>query len=63
MNGNDIMSDKDRILIEKAWNTHCSDWNSISSLINQAESKEAKERLRVIRNYKYHMDEYECGLL
>lgn len=56
------MSEKDKDLIAKARATNCIDWSSIDELIEQAESPEAKERLRVIRNHKYHLEEYKCGL-
>ena len=56
------MSEKDKDLIAKARATNCIDWSSIDELIEQAESPEAKEHLRVIRNSKYHMEEYKSGL-
>lgn len=56
------MSEKDRMLIERANNTSCYDWYSISSLILEAESEEAKQKLEQIRNNKYHMEEYKSGL-
>lgn len=56
------MSEKDKALIEKAWKISCFEWNEIDSLIEQAESPEAKEELKVIRNHKYHLEEYKCGL-
>lgn len=56
------MSEKDKILINQAWKISCFNWSEIDNLIEQAESPEAKEKLRVIRNYKYHLEEYKCGL-
>lgn len=56
------MSEKDKALIDRAWKISCFDWGEIDNLIEQAESPEAKERLRVIRNCKYHEEEYKCGL-
>lgn len=57
------MSDKDKKLIEQARATNCIFWSSINELIEQAESPEDKEQLRVIRNSKYHIEEYKSGLL
>lgn len=56
------MSDKDKALIDRAWKISCFSWGEIDNLIEQAESPETKERLRVIRNNKYHLEEYKCGL-
>lgn len=56
------MSEKDIDLILKARATNSKDWSIIDELIEQAESPEAKEHLRVIRNSKYHMEEYKSGL-
>lgn len=56
------MNEKDKALIDKAWSISCYNWSEIDSLIEQAERPEAKERLMVIRNHKYHLEEYKCGL-
>ena len=56
------MSEKDKALIDRAWKISCFNWSEIDNLIEQAESPEAKERLRVIRNYKYHLEEFKCRL-
>ena len=56
------MSEKDKALIDRAWKISCFNWSEIDNLIEQAESPEAKERLRVIQNHKYHLEEYKCGL-
>lgn len=56
------MSEKDKALIEKAWKISCFNWVEIDNFIEQSESPEAKEELKVIRNYKYHLEEYKCGL-
>ena len=56
------MSEKDKQLIAKANSLNCIDWSLIEGLIEQAETEEAKERLRTIRNDKYHLEEYKCGL-
>ena len=52
----------DQELIEKAWQTHCTDWDTIDGLIRQASTEETKEQLRSIQSYKYHQEEYICGL-
>ena len=56
------MSEKDKALIDRACKISCFNWSEIDNLIEQAESPEAKERLRVIRNHKYHLEEYKCRL-
>lgn len=56
------MSEKDKELIKQAWAISCFDWYEIDGLIEQAESPEAKEELRTVRNHKYHMEEYKSGL-
>lgn len=56
------MSDKDKALIDRGWKISCFNWGEIDNLIEQAESPEAKERLRVVRNHKYHEEEYKCSL-
>lgn len=56
------MSEKDKQLIAKANSLNCIDWSMIDGFIEQAETEEAKEKLRTIRNYKYHLEEYKCGL-
>lgn len=55
------MSDKDKALIDKAYTIPAWEWDSISKLIEQAESPRAKEELRIIRNRKYHIEECRCG--
>lgn len=57
------MSDKDKMLIEKAREINCTEWYLIGSLIEQAESNEAKERLHIIQSSKYHTEEYYAGIL
>lgn len=56
------MNERDKRLINTAWNVSCSRWYEINSLIEEAESTEAKEKLTTIRNYKYHIEEYTNGL-
>lgn len=57
------MSDKDKRLIGEAENTSCFVWFEIEDLMDMAESREAKERMRVIMNKKYHEEEAFAGLL
>lgn len=57
------MSEKDKMLIEKAREVSYIDWYTIDELIEQAESNEAKERLHSIRSLKYHTEEYHAGIL
>ena len=51
------MTEKDKELISKAWGMCCTQWNLIEGMIDEAESDEAKERLRVIAVSKYHREE------
>lgn len=57
------MSEKDKLLIDKANKIICFEWGKIDILIEQAESLEAKEILRGIQNRLYHLEEYSCGVL
>lgn len=57
------MTDKDKMLIEKAREVSCIDWYTIDELIEQAESNEAKEWLHSIQSSKYHTEEYHAGIL
>lgn len=57
------MTQRDKDLIERAWSVHFTEWFLIDELINQAESEEAKERLRTIRSFKYHREEFSAGCL
>lgn len=50
------MTEKDYELIKKAWSIRFIDWSLIDNFIYEAATNEAKERLRVIRNYKYHLE-------
>lgn len=56
------MSNNDMQLINQAWDINPMRWYDIDALIDKAESAEAKEELRSIRNYKYHIEEYKSGL-
>lgn len=57
------MSEKDKSLIEQARKTSYIEWYLISDLIEQAESREAKEMLHSIQSSKYHTEEYYTGVL
>ena len=57
------MSEKDKKLIADAEKLHYSDWYKIDAMMEQADSEEAKERLRIIRSSKYHEEEYYCGVI
>lgn len=57
------MTEKDKELISKAWGMCCTQWNLIEGMIDEAESDEAKERLRVIAVSKYHREEAMAGCL
>lgn len=52
------MSNRDRKLIEQAEGVSCFVWFEIEPLIEQAESREAKEKIRLIMNKKYHEEEF-----
>lgn len=51
------MSDKDRNLIDRAWEISYLNWGSIDMLIEQAESDEAKSKLLMIQKHKNHLEE------
>lgn len=57
------MSEKDKKLIADAEKLHYSDWYKIDDMMEQADSEEAKERLKIIRSSKYHEEEYCCGVI
>lgn len=57
------MSEEDKSLIEQARATSYTEWYQIDALIEQAESKEAKETLHHIQSSKYHTEEYYAGIL
>lgn len=57
------MSEKDKKLISDAILIPYTQWYCIESLIEEAESKEAKTRLTDIMKSKYHYEEYKSGLL
>lgn len=57
------MSKNDQSLIDKARRIHFSEWDLIDGLIDQAESENARERLKSIQKQKYHREELSCGYL
>ena len=57
------MSEKDKNLIKQAREMNSIYWYRISDLIEQAESREARETLHSIQSYKYHTEEYYAGIL
>lgn len=52
------MTDIDKELIDQANGISYIDWFCIESLIEKAESKEAKDRLNCLMVLKYHQEEY-----
>lgn len=57
------MTEKDKELIKKAWDTDYIYWSTIDELMEQAETIEAKEKLKSIRSFKYHQEEVFAGTL
>lgn len=57
------MTEKDKKLIEKAWETDYIEWSSIDELMEQADTEEAKEKLKSIRSFKYHQEEAFAGTI
>ncbi len=57
------MTEKDKELIKKAWDTDYIYWSSIDKLMEQAETSEAKEQLKSIRSFKYHQEEAFAGTI
>lgn len=60
---NVAMTVGDYALIMEAEKMHYTDWDLVDKMIDKAESDEAKEKLRGIRNYLYHREEFACGNL
>lgn len=60
---NVAMTVGDYALIIEAEKAHYTEWNKVDQMIDKAISDEAKERLRSIRNYLYHREEFACGNL
>ena len=57
------MTDKDRKLLNEAFNLPYIDWGKIDAMIEMADSEETKESLRSIQSSKYHREEYSAGVL
>ena len=57
------MTEKDKALIEQAMGIHYTSWYMIESLEEQAETQEARERLKTIAVHKYHLEEASEGCL
>jgi len=57
------MTDKDKELIRKARATYCTQWYMVEAMIEEADTKEAKEELRRIAIHKYHREEALAGCL
>lgn len=55
------MTDKDLRLIEKAWKTSYLDFGDVDAMLPEADTEEARERLRVIAKQKYLEEEYRVG--
>ncbi|MCZ2855458.1 MAG: hypothetical protein O2U62_00020 [Candidatus Bathyarchaeota archaeon] len=56
------MTEKDRSLIARARRLPPSYWGDIDSLIEQADTDEAKEALMTIQKALHHAEECTCGL-
>ena len=57
------MTEKDKELIKKAWNTDYIYWSNIDALMEQADTEEAQEHLKSIRSFKYHQEEAFAGTI
>lgn len=57
------MTPKDISLIEEANHYSYTEWYKVCDLEEQAESEEAREKLRNIRTSLYHTEEYYAGIL
>jgi hypothetical protein len=57
------MTEKDKELIKKAWEVDFIEIWNIDELIEQADTEEAKVRMKSIRSYKYHQEEAFAGTL
>lgn len=55
------MTDKDKMLIEKARKISYTEWGYIDAMIEEADTEEAKQILHSIQGYKYHTEEYMNG--
>lgn len=57
------MSEKDKQLIKQAESISYVDWHIVDDLMVQADSEEAKSKLKSIRSHLYHTEEYYAGCL
>lgn len=57
------MTEKDKKLIQKAWEIDYIYWGYIDELMEQADTEEAKEQLKSIRSFKYHQEEAFAGTI
>ena len=57
------MTEGDYALIMQAEKAHYTDWDIVDDMIDKAVSDEAKEKLRGIRNYLHHKEEFANGNL
>ena len=57
------MTEKDKILVEKASKLAYVDHYMIDNMMKEAETPEAKDKLRDIQRILYHKEEYFAGLL
>lgn len=55
------MTDKDKKLVEKARKISYTEWGYIDSLIEEADTEEAKRLLHSIQGYKYRIEEYKSN--
>lgn len=63
LNYKNMMTDKDKELIDRAYGISPMYFYMVDDLIAQADTEDAKERLRAIRSSLYHLDEYESDIL
>lgn len=57
------MTENDKALIEQAVRVHYTNWYMVEALVEQAETPEAKARLRSIAVDKYHREEAASGCI
>lgn len=57
------MTPKDQNLIVRANRLNCQDWDIAFDLMEQADTDEAKKRLRQIGIHLHHREEAMCGCL
>lgn len=57
------MTEKDKRLVKEAENMSYVRWYTIDKLIEQADTEEAKSRLKAIEKFKYHLEERSEDML